>query len=128
MLNPSDTIWTDSCAGACVDVFAPAHAIKSAEYKSADGSQARLSSGTSYSSPQVAGYASVYLEYYRSDPDNSQATPGKVWEAVKGNATGNIDQNQSSPVLGSVTNGGFTAPNNFLLFYGAGSRCRLVTQ
>ncbi len=68
--------------GECVDLFAPGEDILSVGTD--DDSGVRVISGTSMSSPHVAGAAALYLETH---PD---ATPEEVAQALKRNATGKV--------------------------------------
>jgi subtilisin family serine protease len=81
--------------GTCVDIFAPGSSITSA---SNSGNSASTSmSGTSMSSPHVAGAAALYLSA------NPTATPAQVRDALVNNSTPN-----------KVTSPGTGSPNRLL--------------
>jgi subtilisin family serine protease len=66
--------WLFGKSGKCVDVFAPAQAIRSAWFASDQSSSTQ--SGTSASAPIVAGVAALYLQ---RDPT---MTPAQVKQAI----------------------------------------------
>ncbi|GAA0461870.1 hypothetical protein Ade02nite_16490 [Paractinoplanes deccanensis] len=70
---------SDSNWGACVDLFAPGEAIKSADWRSTV--DLRLASGTSMAAPHVAGAAALHLQ------SNPGATPAQVHAALVDVAT-----------------------------------------
>lgn len=69
-----DTRWVFSNYGRCVDIFAPGKDIRSAGNRNDRATS--LQSGTSFSSPFVAGVAALYLQR-----DNTMA-PEKVKKAI----------------------------------------------
>lgn len=77
----SDTRSAFSNYGPCVDLFAPGSSILSAAHTDDTGTAFR--SGTSMSSPHVAGAAALYLEAH------SQASPSEVSQAMIQAATAN---------------------------------------
>jgi len=81
--------------GTCVDIFAPGSSITSAWHTS--DTATNTISGTSMSSPHVAGVAALYLE------ENPGASPAIVAQALKDNATPN-----------KITNAGTGSPNLLL--------------
>ncbi len=81
--------------GTCLDIFAPGSSITSASHASATGSKAL--SGTSMSSPHVAGVAALHLQ------GSPAATPQQVRDAIVNNAT-----------LSKVTSPGTGSPNRLL--------------
>jgi subtilisin family serine protease len=91
----SDARASFSNWGSCVDIFAPGQSITSA-YNSSNTATAILS-GTSMSSPHVAGVAALYLE------TNPNATPAQVANALTSNATTNV-----------ISNPGTGSPNRLL--------------
>ena len=93
--------------GPCVDILAPGVGITSAWYTS--NTATNTISGTSMSSPHVAGALALYLAAYPS------ASPAQASQALKGNATLNTIN------LHSASQGGGTA-NRFLYvgFIGGG--------
>lgn len=78
--GPRDRIWIDiptssgSAWGSCVDIFAPAEDVRSADIDS--NSDSRVEMGTSLAAPQVAGVAVLYLA------SNPTATPVQVQTAI----------------------------------------------
>ncbi len=82
--------------GTCLDIFAPGSSITSAGISNDNSTSVK--SGTSMSSPHVAGAAALYLSA------NPTATPNDVVNALTGNAT-----------TGVVSNPGSGSPN--LLLY-----------
>jgi subtilisin family serine protease len=92
------TTWTNY--GACVDLFAPGSNIVSADFASQDGSTSK--SGTSMSTPHVAGAAALVLEQAPG------ATPQEVRDLLVSGATQNI-------VLPTTLNSGHTM-NSHLLY------------
>ncbi|WP_163999258.1 S8 family serine peptidase [Pyxidicoccus caerfyrddinensis] len=91
----SDARSSFSNYGTCVDIFAPGSSITSA---SNSGNSASTSmSGTSMSSPHVAGAAALYLSA------NPTATPAQVRDALVNNSTPN-----------KVTSPGTGSPNRLL--------------
>ena len=73
------TNWHDANFGPCLDLYAPGYNIVSATHNSSTGS--KTMTGTSMSSPHVAGAAAVYLGL------NPAATAAQVRAALVGNAT-----------------------------------------
>jgi hypothetical protein len=100
-----------SSFGACVDIWAPAQTIRVADYSTATGS--KISSGTSYSAPLVAGIAARFLQ------DDPSWTPYQLWEgrlkhyATKTDTTG-LSLIREPP--GSGRTAGETTPNNLMVF------------
>lgn len=84
-----------------VELFAPGQSLYLADFSG--DAQYRTGSGTSYSSPMVAGAAALYLH------DNPGASPAAVRDALLNNATPNVVGN---PGPGSA---------NRLLYVGSGS-------
>lgn len=76
--------------GTCVDIFAPGYEITSSWYTG--NSATNTISGTSMSTPHVAGAAALYLE------DNPSASPSTVRNAIVNNATAGVVK---SPGTGS---------------------------
>jgi subtilisin family serine protease len=84
------TTGTDNRAGysnqgACIDVWAPGHNIRSLDHLTNDGTATR--SGTSQAAPMVAGTIARYLE------NNPAATPATVQSLIKSSATSDIVTN-----------------------------------
>jgi subtilisin family serine protease len=77
----SDAKSSFSNFGACVDLFAPGSSITSAWNSS--NTATNTISGTSMSSPHVAGAAALFLE------TNPGASPSQVEQAIESNATPN---------------------------------------
>jgi subtilisin family serine protease len=73
------TNWADGNHGPCLDLYAPGYNIVSAAHDSNTGN--RTMTGSSMSSPHVAGAAATYLGR------NPSATPAQVRDALVGNAT-----------------------------------------
>ena len=93
--NKTDTRASFSNFGTCVDIFAPGVAI-TAGWIGSNTATARAS-GTSMSSPHVAGVALQYLEA------NPSATPAQVANAITSNAT-----------MGKIKSPGTGSPNRLL--------------
>jgi subtilisin family serine protease len=74
--------------GSCIDLFAPGTAILSASVQ--DDKSSVIKSGTSMSSPNVAGIVALFLE------ENPKATPAEVQKAIISNATPNAVKNVPS--------------------------------
>lgn len=74
--------------GVCIDIFAPGSFIKSAWFT--DNNASNTISGTSMSSPHVAGVAALYLQ---AKPN---ATPLEITDAIANSATGNLTGNLGS--------------------------------
>lgn len=91
----SDARSSFSNYGTCVDIFAPGSSITSAS--NSGNSSSTSMSGTSMSSPHVAGAAALYLSA------NPSATPAQVRDALVNNATPN-----------KVTSPGTGSPNRLL--------------
>jgi subtilisin family serine protease len=93
--------------GACVDLFAPGEAIRSASYR--DDTSSVVKGGTSMSSPHVAGVAALYLSA------NPTATPAQVSAAILGGATRNVltdvPSGTANLLLYSQLASGTTAPD-----------------
>ncbi len=135
--NPPDPSYDELCTpsindcgsnvGACVDVFAPAAHIISADALNLQGT-CRLS-GTSMAAPHATGVVALYLQA------NPTATPQQVHDALVGGATcGVLDANPTSTyyigdgspnlLLHALLAGGGPAGCNLTLgdtFTGAGS-------
>jgi subtilisin family serine protease len=77
--NSADERVAWSNFGSCVDLFAPGEGI--ATIWNSTNTTVTYASGTSFSSPMVAGIAALYLD------SNPTATPGQVQDAIKGAAT-----------------------------------------
>ena len=75
-----DYMWSGSNYGPCVDLFAPAYDIRT----TAVGGGSVSTSGTSLSSPLVAGFAAQYLQAYPA------SSPGSVHSAVIYYTTKNV--------------------------------------
>lgn len=75
----TDTFWSLSNFGTCVDINAPGVGITSAWFSS--NTATNTMNGTSMAAPHVAGAAALYLSA------NLSATPGDVASALTGNAT-----------------------------------------
>ncbi|MFP2924780.1 S8 family serine peptidase [Pyxidicoccus sp. 3LG] len=91
----SDSRSSFSNYGTCVDIFAPGSSITSAS--NSGNSSSTSMSGTSMSSPHVAGAAALYLSA------NPTATPAQVRDALVNNSTPN-----------KVTSPGTGSPNRLL--------------
>jgi serine protease len=96
-ISPSNA-WFGSNFGPCVNIFAPGLYITSAWWSS--NSAVETISGTSMSSPHVAGVAALYLQ------GNPTATPAQVFSAITSTASS-----------GRVADPGTGSPNR-LLFSG----------
>jgi subtilisin family serine protease len=107
----SDSRSSFSNFGTCVDVFAPGSSITSA-WKNSD-TDTNTISGTSMSSPHVAGAAALYLDEYPS------AAPAVVAQAIEEAAT-----------TDAISNLGMDSPNLLLhsLFDGSGGTNPLPTD
>ena len=95
--------------GSCIDLFAPGSSIKSAWYTSTTATN--TISGTSMSSPHIAGVAALYLAV------NPSASPSTVNSAIINAATANkITDVQGSPnrLLYSFFDGSTPPPSNML--------------
>jgi len=93
--DKTDKRATFSNYGTCVDLFAPGVSITSSWYT--NDTATNTISGTSMSSPHVAGVAALYLQ------GNPSATPAAVASALIANAT-----------TGKVTSPGSGSPNRLL--------------
>ncbi len=108
----SDAESSFSNYGTCVDILAPGSAITSAWYNS--NTATNTISGTSMSSPHVAGAAALYLGA------NPSATPAAVMTALKNNAIVGTINLHSRSLSGGTANrflnvsfiGGGTPPPN----------------
>jgi subtilisin family serine protease len=80
--NITDHFASFSSFGPCVDINAPGENIKMAWYGS--NTATKISDGTSFASPHVAGAAALYLQGHRT------ATPAQVRAALVSNATSNV--------------------------------------
>lgn len=100
--DSSDTRAPDSNWGACVQVFAPGVEIVSAWYGS--DTDTRTLTGTSMSSPMVAGIAALYLQ---SDPT---ASVSRVRDAVINSAT----EGRVTDVQGSANRLAYALPVYFV--------------
>lgn len=108
----NDTESSFSNYGTCVDILAPGSSIVSAYYTSNTATASM--SGTSMSSPHVAGAAALY---YAANPS---ATPAQLMTALKGNAIVGTISLHSRSVSGGTANrflnvgfiGGGTPPAN----------------
>jgi subtilisin family serine protease len=80
-IDNTDTNWSSSNWGPCVDLFAPGVAIPSATKNGDDVYESFT--GTSMATPHVTAAAAMYLE------QNPNATPAQVQSAIVGNATAN---------------------------------------
>jgi subtilisin family serine protease len=87
-----------SSTGPCVDIYAPGSSIRSTIPGGGNG----LKSGTSMSTPHVAGTAALYLE------DNRTSSPATVKSYLESNATSNV-----------ISGGGTGGTVNRLLFTNA---------
>lgn len=89
----TDTRRFDSNYGRCLDLYAPGTSITSASYTSDTGTA--IKSGTSMSTPLVAGVAALYLATH------ANATPSQVRDALVACATKDIvgDAGTGSPNL-----------------------------
>lgn len=97
--NNTDTKPSWGNRGTCVDLFAPGYNITSA-WKDSDTSTSTIS-GTSMSTPHVAGAAALYLQGHPA------ATPQQVRDAIVNNAT-----------TGVVKSPGSGSPNRLLYIPG----------
>ncbi|MEU4547848.1 S8 family peptidase [Nonomuraea dietziae] len=86
--NNTDTKPSWGNRGPCVDLFAPGYNITSA-WKDSDTSTSTIS-GTSMSTPHVAGAAAVYLQGHPG------ATPQQVRDAIVNNATTGVVKSPGS--------------------------------
>jgi len=105
----SDGMAGFSNFGSCVDLFAPGGTIITAANQS--DTAAVLTSGTSISSPFVAGVAALYLSLHPS------ATPAEVVSAIVGGATAGVLKSIPSGTANLLLYGTFGAstpplPNN----------------
>ncbi|MCT4352438.1 S8 family peptidase [Streptomyces sp. Je 1-79] len=91
----TDSRWSLSNIGSCIDIFAPGSDIVSAGITTNTASATM--SGTSMATPHVVGAAALYLSVDRT------ATPAQVHAALKDNAT-----------KGKLTGIGAGSPNNLL--------------
>jgi subtilisin family serine protease len=96
--DDTDTRWSSSNYGGCVDLFAPGYSIRSA-YHTSNTATARMN-GTSAAAPHVAGVAALILAA------NPSATPAQVTNVVIGNAT-----------AGALSDIGTNSPNLLLFQY-----------
>jgi hypothetical protein len=109
-----------SSYGGCVDIWAPANGIRVAQYESLSSSG--LSSGTSFSSPLVAGLAARWLS---RDPS---LTPLQLWETIRDGST--VEDSTGQSLIRELKNPGPTAsetvPNNRMAYLKdhTGGRCR----
>jgi subtilisin family serine protease len=97
----SDARSSFSNIGTCVDLFAPGSSITSA-YHTSNSATATMS-GTSMSSPHVAGVAALYREQY-PDADAYQTSQGVVDGAVAG-VVGNAGSGSPNLLLHSYFTG-----------------------
>lgn len=79
--TPTDSRWSSSNFGTCVDLFAPGNLIVSAS--SIGDNDFKSMSGTSMAAPHVAGAAALYLQTHPS------AAPSEVMSAVIGSSATN---------------------------------------
>ncbi|MEU1896138.1 S8 family peptidase [Streptomyces pristinaespiralis] len=102
--DKSDTRYSNSNYGPCLDIWAPGTSIVSASHQSDTGT--RTMTGTSMAAPHVAGAAALYLA------DHPSATPKETRDALVAQAsTVTIgDAKPGSPNKLLNTNPGGTAP------------------
>lgn len=98
----TDSLWSLSNFGSCVDLFAPAGLINSAGYEvvgNGNGYNAKYCelSGTSMAAPHVTGALAIYLDA------NPSLTPAQLRSLVLGDATNGV-----------LTNLGTGSPNKLL--------------
>jgi len=98
-VNSSDTRYSTSNYGLCLDLFAPGTSITSAWYGSDTGTTTMT--GTSMAAPHVAGIAAMYLEY------NPGAQPVDVQYAIDQNGTWDVVSNKGNNSPNRVVYSGF---------------------
>ncbi|MEO5816905.1 MAG: S8 family serine peptidase [Gemmatimonadaceae bacterium] len=102
--DDTDGFASFSSYGSCVDIAAPGTGINTAWIGSTTA--AHSGGGTSYSSPNVAGIAALYLQGNRS------ATPAQVSAAIISTATTNVLRNVPANTPNKLAYTGFTAVTN----------------
>jgi subtilisin family serine protease len=98
-VNSSDTRYSTSNYGLCLDLFAPGTSITSA-YHGSD-TQTAVLTGTSMAAPHVAGIAAMYLEWIPG------ALPVDAQYAIDQNATYNVVSNRGNNSPNRVVYSGF---------------------
>ncbi|HEX8241966.1 MAG TPA: S8 family peptidase [Longimicrobium sp.] len=97
--NSSDTRYSSSNYGLCLDLFAPGTSITSA-WNGSD-TQTNVLTGTSMAAPHVAGIAAMYLEY------NPGALPVDVQYAIDQNGTWDVVSSKGTNSPNRIVYSGF---------------------
>ncbi|KAK9865466.1 hypothetical protein WJX84_003473 [Apatococcus fuscideae] len=82
--DSTDTRWSDSDYGPCVDLYAPGVGIRSATYTSA--TSYLVASGTSMACPHVAGACALYMQH------NPDSLPAEVAAEINGTTSNGVIQ------------------------------------